>query len=195
MTPAPDRQALADLVRGPMGEAVLAGDAAVEPRPVPGLPDGSVWEVSILSNPHMPRLAVGRGPGERLRLLTGSPDAFQDLVADLPVTISDTQTALGYVRGFLAATRPHDVLLQVATRPEDIAWRPGSPEEEERRAEFLADTSLTPRAEPNGDSYLVSLILLRNQHAQRSNFRVSPDGSIGVEDELLVEGLPLPVLR
>lgn len=191
---APDPQALADLVRPPMGEAVLSGDAKVEPLRVPGLPEDSVWEVWVPSNPHMPRLVVGRGPGDQLRLLTGRPEAFAEMVAAVPVSIPDAETALGYVRGFLAATRRHDDLVQVVTDPSEIAWRPGSPDEEERREAFVADTSFAPQVEEHGDGFAVSLVVLRDQHAQLSSFRVTADGRVDAHDEVLVEGLPLPVV-
>lgn len=195
MTAPPDPEALATLLGGPMGDAARSGDAVLEPLPVPGLSEGSVWLVRVPANPHMPQVVVGRGPGERLRVLTGRPAAFHDLAADLQVAIADPATALGFVRGFLAATRDHDVLLQVPERPDDIAWRPGSPEEEERRAAFLAGTDLTPSAEPAGDGFHVALVVLRDQHARRSTFRVGADGALHVDDDVLVDGLPLPILR
>jgi len=195
VTAPPEPGALAEVLGGPMGAAVRAGEAVVEPLPVPGLPEGTVSLVHVPSNPHMPQIAVGRGPGAGLRVLTGRPAAFSDLVADVPVAIPDPATAIGFVRGFLAATRDADVLLQVPERADQIAWRPGSPEEEERRAAFLSSTDLTARAEAAGDGFDVALVVLRDQHARRSTFHVGGDGIVAVDDDVLVDGLPLPILR
>lgn len=197
MTEPVDRRALSELLTGPVSDAVMAGEAAVEPVAVPGLPEGSVWEVSVPEEPHMPRLIVGRGPGGRLRLLTGRPDAFRELIADLPVVIADADTAVGYVRAFLAITREHDVLVQVPDHADAIQWRPGSPEEEDRRQAFVAEVSLEPQVRPReaADGFVVSLVLLRDQRAEQPTFTVGAGGSIDVDSEILVDGLPLPVLR
>ena len=195
MIESPDAAALGDLLGEPFARALAEGRANVELLAVPGLPDGTVWQVWVPSEPHMPRLVVGRGPGSRLRELTGRPQEFVELVADLPVSLPDDDTVIGYVLGFLAATRAHDELRQVAPAPEDIAWRPGSPDEERRRADFLATTPLAPQVRRDGDDRVVDVVVLVDQRAERLQVRVGAHGQLDVTADVIVDGLPLPVLH
>lgn len=192
--PPPSPDALAELLGPPIAQLVRDGQAAVAPLPVPGLPEGSCWTVNVPHEPHLPAVVVGHGPGDSLRLLSDRPDAFAAVAAHVGASIGDADTAIGYVRGFLTATRPPEILVQVPFTADEIDWRPGSPEEEARRRDFIADTELQPQVEQGGHGFEVSIVLLRDQHAVRITVDVGPDGRLDIDERTIAEDLPLPIV-
>ncbi len=185
---------VAALLRPPVADAVLTGDALLEPVTVPGLPDGRVWWVSVPSNPHVPRVAVGEGPDGTLRLLTGNGDAFAAVVADLPLTVDETSAAEA-VSAFLELTAEPSTMVQTPTAPGEIRWRPGIGDEVALREHFLATVDLAPQVVRETDGFVVGLVLLAGQQAFRARYRVTADGVREIDREVVAESLPLPLVR
>ncbi|MFN8197293.1 MAG: hypothetical protein U0R72_03050, partial [Nakamurella multipartita] len=129
--------ALAAAVGPGLGEAVQSGSATIEPTPVPGLPGTVVWLVRDDSLDHPLQAYVGHWPDGQVRVLSDDQDAWADLVREVGAHIDTVATALGYVRAFLECTRGAGVPVREITAADELPWRPGSPEEERRRAEFL----------------------------------------------------------
>jgi hypothetical protein len=190
------RPGVAEAVGPGLGDGVLDGTAELLPVTVPGVAETAVWLVSDDRLDHPLQAYVGRWPDGSVRLLSDDQAAWTELMDALGARISDPHTALGYVRMFLEVTRGPSVLVREITGPDDLSWRPGSPEEERRRDEFLAGQPLPPPvAERRNGGFHVALTLVVDQRVQRNSFDVTPDGQISASFQVLAQDLPLPIAR
>ncbi len=187
---------VADAVGPGLGAGVLSGDAEVLPVDVPGVEPTVVALVRDDHLDHPMQAYVGRWPTGEVRLLSDDQQAWADLVRTVGAHIDDPATALGYVRRFLEITRGPSVIVREVTDPEELPWRPGSPDEERRRRAFLAGPPIPGSvAEPIDDGFHVELTLMVGQRIQRNLFDVSGDGRIGASFRVLADDLPLPIVR
>jgi hypothetical protein len=188
--------ALAAAVGPGLGEAVQSGSATIEPTPVPGLPGTVVWLVRDDSLDHPLQAYVGHWPDGQVRVLSDDQDAWADLVREVGAHIDTVATALGYVRAFLECTRGAGVPVREITAADELPWRPGSPEEERRRAEFLGGPPVPePRAVAQDGGFHVELTLIVGQRVQRNLFDVTAAGVIDASFTVLADDLPLPIVR
>lgn len=189
-------EAIAAALHPFVGDAVREGRALVTHFPVPGLREGSVWRVRLEDLEHPQQAYVGLWPDGSARVLSDDLAAFMDLVAAAGVEIADPETALGYVQALLEVTRGPMVIVRPLTSVADIRWRPGSDEEERRKAEFLSQASVRPPlAEPSGDGFHVELFLVVDQRVQLNSFDVARHGSVSASYRVIAKDLPLPIAR
>jgi hypothetical protein len=194
VTDQPDRDAVAAAVGPGLGDAVQDGTAELTPFPVPGLAAQAVWRLRDATADHPLQVYLGRWPDGVVRVLTDDQPAFFDLARAVGAQLTDPQTAIGYVRAFLEATRGATVIVRVVSDLADLRWRPGAPDEEARRQAFLADAPITPpRAEPTPNGFHVELCLVVDQRVQRNTFEVARDGTLTASYRVLAEDLPLPI--
>jgi hypothetical protein len=191
-----DRAQVATAVGAGLGERVADGTADLTPVPVPGLGDAVVWRVEDATSDHPLAVYVGVWPDGVMRVLTDDQPAFFGLVRAVGVELTDPDTVLGYVRGFLEVTRGASVIVRVVSDLGDIRWRPGSPQEEAHREAFVADSPIRPPGvEASDDGFHVELYLVVDQRVQLNTFDVARDGSIAASYRVLAEDLPLPIAR
>jgi hypothetical protein len=191
-----DLAAIADAVGEPLATRLREGSADAIPVATPGLGDDVVWLVADDLADHPLEAYVGRRSDGSVALLTDDPDAWDDLAADVGVHLDDAADALGYVRVFLEATRAPMVFVQEVSGPGEFPWRPGTPDEEERRDRLIAsDLVQPPSVDETDDGFDVTLTLVVDQRVQRNHFALSRDGALTTSFEILAEGLPLPVVR
>jgi hypothetical protein len=191
-----DRAAVAMAVGPGLGERVVDGTADLTPFLMPGLDDVVVWRVEHSWSHHPLAVYVGLWPDGAARVLTDDQAAFFALVQAVGVDLTDTDTALGYVRAFLEVTRGASVIVRVVSGLSDIRWRPGSADEEAQRESFVANTPIgPPQVEATAEGFRVELCLVVDQRVQRNTFEVSRDGSIAASHRVLAEDLPLPIAR
>lgn len=196
MTVEIDPDAVADAVGPGLGGGVRSGQAELRPVDVPGVPGTLVWLVRDEQLAHPLQAYVGRRPNGEVTVLSDDQQAWNELMPGAGVHIDGAATALGYVRQFLEITRGPSVLVREVTDPQTLPWRPGSPDEERRRAEFLARGPIDgPIAEAAGDGFHVELTLMVGQRVQRNLFDVGPDGTISASYRVLADDLPLPIVR
>lgn len=198
--PSPDAiaAAIADAVGPGLGDGVLAGSATIVPMAVPGVAGTVVWSVRDDTLDHPLRACVGRWPDGRVRVLSDDQAAWADLMVAVGARIDTGGTALGYVRRFLDATRGPGVLIREINGADELPWRPGSADEERRKAEFLAGPPVpepTLALSDDGGAYHVELTLLVGQRVQRNLFDVTPDGRVDASYRVIADDLPLPVVR
>jgi hypothetical protein len=161
---------------------------------VPGLAAQAIWRLRDTGADHPLQVYVGRWPDGTVRVLTDDQPAFFDLVETVGAAITDSDTAIGYLRAFLEATRGATVIVRVVSDLADLRWRPGAPDEEARREAFLADAPITPpHAEPTPDGFHVELCLVVDQRVQRNTFEAARDGTLAASYRVLAEDLPLPI--
>jgi len=178
-----------------LGVGVRSGTAELRAVPVPGVAPTVVYLVRDEHLPHPLQAYVGVWPAGQVRVLSDDQDAWAALMAEVGVRIDDADTALGYVRQFLEVTRGSSVLVREITGPEDLPWRPGSPDEERRRATFLAGPPIDgPVAEAAADGYHLELTLMVGQRVQRNVFDVTTDGRVSASYQVLADDLPLPIV-
>ena len=191
-----DLDAVATAVGPGLGPDVQSGSASVEPVTVPGAPPGVMWAVDGKMLDHPLRAYVGRWPDGAVRLLSNDQSAWADLIHASDLRLDDPETALGYVRQFLEATRDPSVIVYEATDAADLPWRPGSPAEDERRQALLAGPALpAPVAERTTTGFHVELALVVDQRIQRNIFDVTQGGAISASFQILADELPLPIAR
>ena len=196
MNASPTPADLADLVGPGLGDGVRSGSAEVLPVSVPGVTPTTVWLVRNDHLAHPMQAYVGRWPSGELRVLSDDQPAWFELMAKSDPKIDTAATALDYVRRFLEVTRGSSVIVREVSGPEDLHWRPGSADEEERRAVFLAGPEIAgPVAGRVDDGFHVELTLVVDQRIQRNLFDVTPDGRITASFRLLAQDLPLPIIR
>lgn len=86
------------------------------------------------------------------------------------------------------------MIVRPVSDPAEIPWRPGSRDEEERRAALLADPPIKPAsAEPTGDGFHVEVWLIVDQRIQLNTFEVTGDGKTSAEFRVVAADLPLPI--
>jgi hypothetical protein len=191
-----DRRAILVAAAAALGPRMADRAPDIRPFPVPGLGERAVWRVRLEDLDHPVQVYVGLWPDGRARLLSDDQPAFLDLAGARGAEIDDADTALGYVLGFLEATRGPSVIVRPVSEPGDIPWRPGSPDEEARRAEFASGPGVAPpRVEETPEGFDVELWLVVDQRIQRNIFRVSGDGSVSAEHHVVAADLPLPIAR
>jgi hypothetical protein len=192
----PDMAAVAAAVGPGLGAALADGTAIVRPLPVPGLGDDRVWLVRDDLSDHPMQCYVGAWPDGTVRVLSDDQPAFFDLVASTGTGIHDADTAIGYVRAFLEATRGPMVIVREVTDLGDLRWRPGSDAEEERRRAFEADPPIEPPvADATPGGFRVELTLVVDTRVQRNVFDVARDGSLAAGFKVVARDLPLPTAR
>jgi hypothetical protein len=191
------RRAIADALHPDVGSTVVDGSADVSSYPVPGLPEDAVWRILIADTDHPLQTYVGLSANGTGRVLPDDQQAFLELVSDLGgARIADPGTALGYVLAFLEVTRGPSVLVRPVSDVSDIPWRPGSTDEEARRAAFLAGEPISaPSAERADDGFRVRAWLIVDQRIQLNTFDVSADGTIDADFRVVAADLPLPIAR
>jgi hypothetical protein len=191
------RTVVAEALHPVVGAMVSDGTADVSSYPVPGLPEDVVWQVAVTETDHPLQTYVGLWPDGKGRVLADDQAAFFDLVSAVGgAQILDPETALGYVLAFLEVTRGPSVLVRPIRDVTDIPWRPGSAEEEARRAAFLADHLVSePSAERVDNGYRVQMWLIVDQRIQLNSFDVAADGAIAAEFRVVAADLPLPIAR
>ena len=177
-----DLGAVATAIGPPLADAVLDGEARLDPVSVPGIEATVVWRVRDVSGPHPWQAYVGAWPDGAVRVLTADQDAWSDLVAATGAQLMGVTQARSYVETFLEVTRGAMVIVRVVTSVDDLPWRPGSDEEEAARASLLADPPVfAPLLSPTSDGFHVELT--RTGVITGTSFRV------------LAEHLPLPIAR
>jgi hypothetical protein len=198
MRPSAQIQAvLAAALHPVVGNHVSDGTADVSSYPIPGLPDDAVWRVLITDMDHSQQTYVGLWADGTGRELVDDQPAFFELVrsrggAQLP----DEGTALGYVLAFLEVTRGPSVLVRPIHASTDIPWRPGTADEEARRAALLANSPIRPpTAEPTNDGFRLEVWLVVDQRIQLNSFDVARDGTLAAEFRVVATDLPLPIVR
>jgi len=198
MKPSAERRTvIAEALHPAVGTKVSDGTADVSSYPVPGLQEHAVWQIAITDTDHPLQTYVGLWPNGTGRVLSDNQQAFFDLVSALGgAQIVDPETALGYVLAFLEVTRGPSVLVRPISDVTDIPWRPGSADEEARRAAFLTDPPISePSAKPDNNGYRVQMWLIVDQHIQFNSFDVATDGAIAAEFRVVAADLPLPIAR
>lgn len=198
MTPSTNqRAAIAEALHPVIGTKVEDGSAEVSSFSIPGLADDAVWKVTVTDLDHPQQAYVGLCPAGTARVLSDDQSAFFDLVQTLGgARLVDAPTALGYVIAFLEATRGPTVLVRPLDDVRDIPWRPGSTDEEARRAAFLAaQTDVAPTVTRVADGYRVQLWLVVDQRIQVNSFDVGAKGALSASFRMVAADLPLPVAR
>ncbi len=191
-----DRDALAAAVGPGLGEGVRRGSAAVLPIPVPGVAQTVTWLVRDDSLDHPLLAYVGQWPDGQLRVLSDDPAGWAALIELVGAQIDSAATALGYVRGFLEMTRGPGVPVREVNGADELPWRPGSTDEERRRAEFLAGPPVPdPIVAATESGFYVELTLLVGQRVQRNLFDLTTDGRVDATFRVLADDLPLPIVR
>jgi hypothetical protein len=191
-----DRRAVLVAAAAALGPRMADRPPDIRPYAVPGLGGRTVWRVRLEDLDHPVQVYVGLWPDGRARMLSDDQPAFLDLAEAHGAEIADADTALGYVLGFLEATRAPSVIVRPVSEPGDIPWRPGSPDEEARRAAFASGPGVAPpRVEETPEGFDVELWLVVDQRIQRNSFRVSADGSVAAEHHVVAADLPLPIAR
>lgn len=191
-----DSGAVAAAVGPGLGRGVRSGAATVRPIAVPGVSGTVAWLVRDDDLDHPLQAYVGRWPDGQVRVLSDDQAAWADLIVAVGARIDSAATALGYVRQFVEITRGPAVLVREIGPADELPWRPGSADEERRRADFLAGPPVpSPVAEAAGDGFRVELTLLVGQRVQRNHFDVTPDGGIDATFRVLADDLPLPIVR
>lgn len=195
-----DRDAVVAAVGPGLGEGVRRGSAAILPISVPGVAEAVTWLVRDDSLDHPLLAYVGRWPDGQVRVLSDDQAGWAALIAAVGAHIDSGATAIGYVRQFLEMTRGPAVPVREVSGADELPWRPGSADEERRRADFLAGPPVPePIVEPigagEGDGYHVELTLLVGQRVQRNLFDVAPDGRVDATFRVLADDLPLPIVR
>ncbi|WP_395728084.1 hypothetical protein [Nakamurella sp.] len=189
-------EVVADAVGPGLGQGVRQGSATILPIAVPGVERAVVRLVRDDRLDHPLQAYVGQWPDGQVRVLSDDQAAWADLIAAVGAHIESAATALGYVRQFLEITRGPAVLVREVGAADELPWRPGSADEERRRADFLAGPPLpAPVAERTGGGFHVELTLLVGQRVQRNLFDVTPDGGIDATFRVLADDLPLPIVR
>jgi len=187
---------VAETVGDGLGAGVRNGTAELRPVTVPGVDRSVVWLVRDDHLDHPLQAYVGYWPGGEVRLLSDDQDAWAELMDAAGPHIADAATALGYVRQFLECTRGPSVIVQEVTGPQDLHWRPGSVDEEQRRAAFSAGPAIAGPVVDRGDNgFRVELTLVVGQRVQRNLFDVTPEGRITASFQVIAEDLPLPISR
>lgn len=197
MSPADDdRPAVLAAAAPALGPRMAERPPDVRPFPVAGLAERAVWRVRLEDPDHPVQVYVGLWPDGRGRVLSDDQPAFFDLAAAHGAEIADRDTALGYVLGLLEATRGPSVIVRPVSDPGDIPWRPGSPDEEARRAAFASGPGVAPpRVEETPEGFHVEVWLVVDQRIQRNSFEVAADGSVASEHHVVAADLPLPIAR
>lgn len=191
-----DPDAIAAAVGPGLGDGVRSGAAELRPVDVPGVDGPVVWLVRDEHLAHPLQAYVGRWPSGEVRVLSDDQDAWAELMRAAGAHLDDAATALGYIRQFLEITRGPSVLVREIADPRDLSWRPGSPDEERRRADFLASGPLAgPSAETSDGGFHVELTLAVGARVQRNLFDVDRDGRISASFRVLADNLPLPIVR
>jgi len=192
-----DRAAVAMVLGEPLGDAVIDGQAELDPVHVPGMESTVVWRVRDESADHPWQVYVGRWPNGDVRVLTDDQDAWADLVAATGVHLADAGQALAYVESYLEVTRGAMVIVLPIRSLDELRWRPGSPDEEEAKTHLLAAPPDVERvAEAKGKGFHVALTLVVDQRLQRNEFEIAADGQVLKSSfEVLAERLPLPIAR
>jgi hypothetical protein len=191
-----DLRAVAEAVGPGLGPQVVDGSAELLPIAVAGTDQTAVWLVRDDLLGHPLQVYVGRWPDGSTRVLSDDPEAWADLMQALGVRLDDVGTALEHVRAFLEITRASNVIVQEVRSVDDLPWRPGSDDEEVRRATLLAGPALPPPlVEATGSGFHVELTLVVDQRIQRNLFDVTADGSINASFRVIAEDLPLPIAR
>jgi hypothetical protein len=189
-------EAIAGALHPVLGDWVRDGSAEVAAYPVPGMPVDAVWRVRMASLDHPVQAYVGTWPDGSARALNDDQDAFLDLARATGVEIADANEALGYVLAFLEATRGPIVIVRPIAGVADIAWRPGTDEEETRRTAFLRDAVVQPpTARASGEGFVVEAWLVVDQRIQRNTFTVARDGGLSATHHVVAADLPLPIAR
>lgn len=189
-------EAVADAVGPGLGQGVLQGSATILPIAVPGVERAVVRLVRDDGPDHPLQAYVGQWPDGQVRVLSDDQAAWADLMVAVGAHIDSAATALGYVRQFLEITRGPAVLVREISAADELPWRPGSADEERRRADFLVGPAVpAPVAERTGDGFHVELTLLVGQRVQRNLFDVTPDGGVHATFRVLADDLPLPIVR
>ncbi len=191
-----DPDAIAAAVGPGLGDGVRSGAAELRPVDVPGVDGPVVWLVRDEQLAHPLQAYVGRWPSGEVRVLSDDQDAWAELMRAAGAQLDGAESALGYVRQFLEITRGPAVTVRELSDPQSLPWRPGSPDEERRRAEFLASGPIDgPVAETTGEGFHVELTLMVGQRVQRNLFDVGRDGTINASFRVLADDLPLPIVR
>jgi hypothetical protein len=192
-----DLTVVAAAIGPPLADAVLDGEARIDPVDVPGIEPTVVWRVLDESGSHPWQVYVGVWPDGTVRILTADQDAWSDLVAVSGASLTDVTQARSYVETFLEVTRGALVIVATVTSLDDLRWRPGSDEEEDARAALLADPpALAPVLAPTIDGFHVELTLVVDQRLQRNVFDLTRAGAITrTSFHVLAVHLPLPIAR
>ncbi len=191
-----DRDALTAAVGPSLGEGVRRGSAAVLPISVPGVAPTVTWLVRDDSLDHPLLAYVGRWPDGQLRVLSDDPAGWAALIELVGARIDSEATALSYVRQYLEMTRGPGVPVREFNAADELPWRPGSTDEERRRAEFLAGPPVPdPVVATTESGFHVELTLLVGQRVQRNLFDLTTDGRVDATFRVLADDLPLPIVR
>ncbi len=188
------REAIAGALHPVLGDPVRDGSAEVSSYGLPGLPDGVAWRVLINDFDHPQQTYVGLWPDGSAKTLPEDEQAFHDLVAAAGAEIDSDETALAFVLAFLELTRGPTAIVRPLEAAADIRWRPGTDEQERRRAAFLAESPIRPpAARATAKGFRVEVWLVVDQRIQRNTFEVSKDGKIESSFRIAAADLPLPI--
>ena len=180
----------------PLASRFIDGEAIAHPLDIPGIADTVAWSVRDETGPHPIWANVGRLGDGRVLVLSGDQAAWAELARDAGAHLPDAATALAYVKAFLGTTRGTMVVVRPVADIADLPWRPGSPEEEARKAALLADPpDLAERADTTPEGFHVELGLVVDDRLQRNRFDVTADGAVTASFDVIAEALPFPRAR
>jgi hypothetical protein len=166
---------------------------------VPGVERSVVGLVRDDQLDHPLQAYVGQWPDGQVRVLSDDQAAWAELMTAAGAHIDTAATALGYVRAFVEITRGPAVQVREINGADELPWRPGSTDEERRRADFLAGPPvpgpIVDRVDRVDHGFHVELTLLVGQRVQRNLFDVTAAGLIEASFTVLADDLPLPIVR
>lgn len=170
-------------------------ESEVETYPAPFLNDYKIYKV-LYYHPNKPiQFYVGYAEGKKAYLLTGSLENYAAMAKADKVKIDSAKTAARYVEVALEATRSMSQLVYLVKSVDDVMFQKLLEDDEEgRKKQFMkeyAERIKAPHGEPQGDGYSVTAYVVREQTLERHTVKVSKDGDLKPEVDVLESDLPL----
>jgi hypothetical protein len=194
--PVADRLRTALVAAGEENRAALLSDPSttIEELDTPFLATWTILRVESLPGA-TPALFHAATDGDQALILTGRPEAFDELLATDGGAFGDEEAAIAAARTFADTTRPGSRFGQVVDDASDIRLR-GSLDDAERD-EAVAELEPLVRAPEvvaaDGARTTVALTYLDGDVLQRREITVGDGGPVDDDVEVLAEGLPVPV--
>lgn len=162
----------------------------------------SGWQIFDIANqtpPHPRRVIAALSQQGQAVVLSGQPDAFSTMVQQAGVTVGSADVATQVATVFLDSTRTFTTLTYRVDSAEDIQWRPGLTEAEQKTRDSIVSTygdKIAPaKAEQTSSGWTVESWTVTGADLVRHETTVGSDGAVTDKTETVVSDLPVPASR
>ncbi|MFT4286422.1 hypothetical protein [Nocardioides sp.] len=170
---------------------------SLSPLDAPWLTGWRIIDVNSDTVPHPQRFFVALAEDDRALLLSGAPDAFNEMVADAAVSLDTPEKATAVAETFLDATRSFSTYSYRINSLDEVKWRSGLNESgtklrDSTVASYGAQVT-APTASAAADGWTVTAWAVEGTDLVRHALTIASDGAVSDKPVTVVAGLPVPV--